>query len=109
MEDTKGLAQWYRELFDIPEGEAIIVLKSPGFHGCPLAGDGGVTNCPQGFDFRGIPAGLEPWMRGLCQDGSWQQKWAEILACCQQCRGNPKPSSQQEQAWFRALDLLMEA
>jgi hypothetical protein len=35
-----------RKLLHIGEKEPIIVLKSPSFHGCPLAGDQGVTNCP---------------------------------------------------------------
>ncbi len=108
MVDAKGQAQCYRELFGIPAGEPIVILKSPGLLSCPVAGERGVTNCPLGFEHRGVPSELEPWMRGQCEDDTWREKWGEILAQCQQCKGQPRTSDQQVEAWTRALNLLVE-
>ncbi len=63
MEDTRGSAQRYREVFNLPGGEPIITLRSPGFLSCPVADERGVTNCTLAFEHRGVPADPQAWMR----------------------------------------------
>ena len=95
-----------RKLLRVAEEQPIAVLKLPGFHDCPLAGDYGVTNCPLGFDHRGVPTEVQPWMRGVSEDENWRDKWAEILAHCQRCQGKPEPSREQSGTLCKILDLL---
>ena len=95
-----------KKLLKVEEEEPITVLKLQGFHDCPLADDQGIVNCPLGFEHIGVPTELQPWMRGACEDESWRERWREILACCQKCRGNPKPTSEEAEVLSNVYEIL---
>lgn len=86
-----------RDVVHIPEGEVLKIWSVPGWHDCPLAtAERGVTNCPLAFDSRGVPAEPQPWMKGACEDGSWRERWCQILGFCRQCQGKPGPSEDEK-------------
>lgn len=96
-----------RKSLHIPEEELLTLWRIPGYRDCPLGDpEMGVTNCPMGFENVGVPTELQPWMRGACEDESWQDRWREILAFCQHCQGNPKPTSQEIQTWSKICGIL---
>ena len=97
-----------RKVGSVPRRQPVTLLKFPGFSGCPLAGEEGITNCPLGFgEKRKPPAEPRPWMKGLCEDDSWQERWKQILEVCQKCQGRPQPRSEEVQPYSESFGLLM--
>ncbi len=94
----KAVEKAIRDVVHMPEGEVLRVWSLPGIVDCPLAQQGReVANCPLGFDHRAVPSQPEPWMRGLCEDDSWKQRWRQILTQCELCRGEPRLSDDEAQ------------
>lgn len=99
-QDIEAGAELYRDLFELPKGEQLVIFKPVGIQGCPIfsGGDQGTANCPL-WNWKGgelPPNEPQPWMKGRCQDDSWRERWREILSHCRQCQGRPSydPSSQ---------------
>ena len=97
-----------RKVANICRREPITLLKFPGMHSCPLAGEEGTTNCPLGFgEKRKPPAEPQPWMKGLCEDNSWRERWEQILEVCQKCQGKPQPRPEEVQPYSKTFEFLM--
>ena len=105
---NKAVESLVREIANIPEREPITLLKFPGLYSCPLAGEKGTTNCPLGFgEKRKPPTEPQPWMKGLCEDDSWRERWKQILEVCQKCQGIPQPRPEEVQPYSKTFEFLM--
>ena len=103
----KAIKSVVRKVAHIPKNEPVTLLRLPGTHSCPLAGEEGTTNCPLGFsETRKPPSDAQPWMRGTCENDTWRDRWREILASCQHCRGNPKLTPRETQTWSEICEIL---
>ena len=97
-----------RKVASIPLRQPVTLLKFPGFGSCPLAGEEGITNCPLGFgEKRKPPTEPQPWMKGLCEDDSWRERWKQILEVCQKCQGKPQPRPEEVQPYSKTFEFLM--
>ena len=97
-----------RKVANMSETRPVTLLKFPGFGSCPLAGEEGITNCPLGFgEKRKPPTELQPWMKGLCEDDSWRERWKQILEVCQKCQGKPQPRPEEVQPYSKTFEFLM--
>lgn len=97
-----------RKVANVVGTEPVTLLKFPGFGNCPLAGEGGITNCPLGFgQKRKPPTEPQPWMEGLCEDGTWRDRWKQIFEVCQECQGKPQPRPEEIQPYSESFGLLM--
>jgi hypothetical protein len=103
-------AKLIREALKLPE-EPLTILKFAGIQSCPLDSSGdpqGIANCPIGFDHREkLPSEPEPWMRGLCEDDTWREKWRQILAYCQQCKRRPLAMPEEAQHYGSCFEILV--
>jgi len=102
------IAQLIRKVLDIREKETVTLWAFPGIKGCPLAfhqADQGLSECPLWNWNGGEPPPNEPqqWMRGRCEDESWQERWREILQCCRECKGELRPATGLQLEQVRAL------
>ena len=105
----KATDQVIRDMFHIPEAEVLTIWSLPGWHGCPLASpERGISNCPLGFEYRGVPSEPQPWMKGLCEDDSWRDRWEDILRKCHQCLGKPRPSQDEKGRLVEMRKLLFQ-
>lgn len=97
-----------RKVANIPRRQPVTLLKFPGSGNCPLAGEEGITNCPLGFgERRKLPTEPQPWMKGLCEDDSWRERWKQILEVCQKCQGKLEPRPEEAQPYSRTFELLI--